>query len=1195
VLNGYRETAVSGREQRNHVFDSSFMNPRHFRLICFISICAYLFHASSTKAQPTRLAPGHVPPAVAGLASTGRLSAKTNLYLVIGLPLRNQNALTNLMRQLCDPADPNFRHWLTPEEFTAQFGPTEQDYQKVIRFAQLHGFKVTGTHPNRTIVDVTAPVLAIEQTFQVHLREYPHPTEHRKFYAPDSEPMVPADLPVLHVAGLDNYSLPRPLLKRRESASTTPVTAYATGSGPGGDFTGKDFRAAYASGVTNTGLGQYIAIVDVGGPYYPNDIYMYETNAGFSTNIAITNILLSGWTGIPTGTNQDDGEETLDIDMALSMAPGATILNYEGEAHDVFNRIATDNLAKQITMSYGFGIDANINQMFIQFVMQGQAFFQASGDGGADPPGGTGLTGELYATIVGGTSLTTTGPSGPWQSETTWGGSGGGTSGYGIPAWQQGVSMSANQGSTINRNYPDVAMLADVVIWWYLKNGQGGTVGGTSASSPQWAGFLALANEAAAAQHSPPIGFLNPVVYAIGKGPYATYANSFHDISTGNNFNSQNPTRYPATLGYDLCTGWGSPRGSNTIAALLGFGTNDFTLTASEVGFTVVQGGVAACLVQVAPMNRFSGNVSLAMSGLPSGVTSSLNPTSVTTNQSLLTLSVSGSTLPGSYPLTLTASAGGLTHTLTFNLTVTSPIQGETPVALSGYFNRAGIWNDGASFAGGLDGVGSAYSANLLGPRPSLRNMLFALGPANANDVIVCSGQTIPLPAGQYSTLQMLVTAVNGNQLNQTFTVTYTDNSTSALAQSYSDWFTPADFGGESMVAALPYRNNSNGTKDYRTFNLYAHALTLNQTKTVRSITLPSNGNLLVLAMNLVNAPASATLAGFYNRAGMYTDGTTFTNPATGGLDGGGSAYSATLLRGAQFWNGVQFNFGPPDVTNVISCAGQTVPLPAGNFLALRMLATGVQGNQSSQSFLVTYADGSTAAFGQSLSDWFTPQNYPGEAKAVIMGHRNSSNGSKDNRTFYLYGYSFNLNSSKIVQSLRLPSNGNIVVTSVSLVPNLAPSFMLNPFAFSNVVAGQPYGGTIATNASDLDGDTLTFAKVSGPSWLSVAGNGGLSGTPLSGDVGPNSFVVSAADAGGLSNTATMNITVIAAPPIQTSISPQLPNIMLSWTGGIAPYQVQMNTDLTTLNWVGIAGPLSSSSLLITPTNSAAFYRVIGQ
>jgi len=214
---------------------------------------------------------------------------------------------------------------------------------------------------------------------------------------------------------------------------------------------------------------------------------------------------------------QDDGEETLDIDMTLSMAPGATILNYEGNGDDVFNRIASDNLAKQITLSYGFGIDETIVQDFMEFVAQGQSFFQASGDGGADLPGGTGLTGMPYATIVGGTSLTTASGGGAWISETTWNGSGGGVSGYGMPNWQQGVSMSANLGSTVSRNYPDVAMVADVVIWWYFKNGQGSTVGGTSASSPQWAGFMALVNQTSVAQTGQTVGFLNPAIYAIGE------------------------------------------------------------------------------------------------------------------------------------------------------------------------------------------------------------------------------------------------------------------------------------------------------------------------------------------------------------------------------------------------------------------------------------------------------------------------------------------------------------------------------------------------------------------------------------------------------------------------------------------------------------------------------------------------------
>lgn len=347
--------------------------------------------------------------------------------------------------------------------------------------------------------------------------------------------------------------------------------------------------------------------------------------------------------------------------------------------------------------------------------------------------------------------------------------------------------------------------------------------------------------------------------------------------------------------------------------------------------------------------------------------------------------------------------------------------------------------------------------------------------------------------------------------------------------------------------------------------------------------------------MTLANDPVNASLAAFYNRAGIYTDGATFTNPATGGLDGGGAAYSGTLLGNSQTWSNSVFAFGPLNATDVISCAGQTITLPPGNDSRLAMLATGVQGNQTAQSFVVTYSDATTATFVQNLSDWFTPQNYAGESKAVPMGHRNNSDGTQDNRTFYLYGYSFALNNAKTVQSIRLPINANVVVTAISLVPNWPPTFNLNPFTLPSVIAGQSYSGTIATNASDLNGDALTFARVSGPAWLAVAANGALSGTPLSANVGANSFVVSVTDSGGLSNTATMYIDVTPAPPIISGLSPQAGGLLLNWSGGIAPYQVQETTNLVAPNWQSLAGPISSNSLSLTPSNSAMFYRILGQ
>jgi subtilase family serine protease len=112
---------------------------------------------------------GHVPAATKGLSPIGRLESNRRLDLSIGLPLRNGDALTNLLQGLYDPTNPNFRHYLTPDQFASAFSPSAEDYQKVIDFAKAHGLVVKGTHPNRTLVDVSGSVGDIEKAFHVHL------------------------------------------------------------------------------------------------------------------------------------------------------------------------------------------------------------------------------------------------------------------------------------------------------------------------------------------------------------------------------------------------------------------------------------------------------------------------------------------------------------------------------------------------------------------------------------------------------------------------------------------------------------------------------------------------------------------------------------------------------------------------------------------------------------------------------------------------------------------------------------------------------------------------------------------------------------------------------------------------------------------------------------------------------------------
>ena len=535
---------------------------------------------------------GHVPAAVAKLTPVGSLPASQRLNLAIGLPLRNQAELDALLRQLYDPASPNYRHYLTPEEFTARFGPTEQDYQALVQFAQARGFKVTGKHSNRLLLDVEGAVRDVEKAFNVTMRLYPHPKEKRDFYAPDTEPSVDFSVPILHVSGLDNYAPPHPNVVVRPASVAGSVTPKA-GSGPSGYYMGSDFRHAYVPGTSVTGAGQSVGLLQFDG-FYQSDITAYESQAGLP-NVPITVVPVQGGISTP---GSGAIEVSLDIEMVISMAPGVSrIYVYEAPNSsaywvDLLSQMATDNLAKQISCSWGGGArNASAETLFKQLGAQGQSFFNATGDSDA-------FTGTIpfpsdstNITQVGGTTLTT-GSGAAYSSETVWnwgggtGSSGGISTYYRLPTYHAGVSMSSNGGSATMRNVPDVALTADGV-WDIYGNGSSGMVGGTSCAAPLWAGFTALVNQQAAQSGQGTVGFLNPALYTVGKG--ANYATCFHDITTGNNFNSSSPSEFSAVAGYDLCTGWGTPNGMNLINALAGppvfaplLVSNSFTVTAES-------------------------------------------------------------------------------------------------------------------------------------------------------------------------------------------------------------------------------------------------------------------------------------------------------------------------------------------------------------------------------------------------------------------------------------------------------------------------------------------------------------------------------------------------------------------------------------------------------------------------------------
>ncbi|HEY3856554.1 MAG TPA: choice-of-anchor tandem repeat GloVer-containing protein, partial [Verrucomicrobiae bacterium] len=543
-----------------------------FRLWVLLFFCLQL----TAFSQPvhTQSLRGHVPAAVSKLKPSGQLEPERELHLAIGLPLRNREALTNLLQRIYNPASPDFHHYLTPAQFAEAFAPTESNYQAVALFARSRGLRVTGTYSNRALLDVAASVSNIEKALHLKLRTFPHPKEKRLFFAPDAEPSLDLATPILHISGLDDYLEPHPAnLVRMPEAH--PAAALATGSGPGGTLVGIDFRSAYAPGLALDGAGQSLALLEFDG-YYPNDISNYVTVAGLP-HASLTNVYLDSVNGVPGKNNL---EVSLDIEMAISMAPRlSSLIVYEGLlGDDILNRIASDASANQISSSWIFNIDPATEQIFQQFAAQGESYFNASGDTDAWLGNVATPCDDPNITIVGGTTLTTTGPAGAWVSETAWNwdveygadfdgqGTGGGISGhYSIPSWQLGVDMSGNQGSTTARNVPDVAAVADNV--YVIANfGVPQSVGGTSCAAPLWAAFAALANQQAAAHGRPTLGFLNPALYALGESQ--NYTNCFHDVTTGNNAWSQSPSRFFAVPGYDLCTGWGTPTGSNLLNLL---------------------------------------------------------------------------------------------------------------------------------------------------------------------------------------------------------------------------------------------------------------------------------------------------------------------------------------------------------------------------------------------------------------------------------------------------------------------------------------------------------------------------------------------------------------------------------------------------------------------------------------------------
>ena len=280
--------------------------------------------------------------------------------------------------------------------------------------------------------------------------------------------------------------------------------------------------------------------------------------------------------------------------------------------------------------------------------------------------------------------------------------------------------------------------------------------------------------------------------------------------------------------------------------------SSGFTLSGPKNVF-LNQSSTATAAITITDFGGFNGTVTLSLSSLPKGVKATIQQTGT---KRKISFKANSSAATGFTAVTVTGTSGTITETFTFTLAVSAAVGttgAGTQVDLSSEFNVNGIYTDGSTYStGGLDGTGYSYSANLLTPSRVFNGTLLKFGPANLPDAVGCSGQTVVLPAGQFSSLMLMATGVEGNQASQTLTVNYTDGTSSQFSQSFSDWFTPQKFHGEFEGVAMAYRNFDNGTKDQRTFNLYEYRLVLNPAKTVQSVTLPNNAHVVLLTATLL-------------------------------------------------------------------------------------------------------------------------------------------------------------------------------------------------------------------------------------------------------------------------------------------------------------------------------------------------------
>jgi subtilase family serine protease len=546
-----------------------------------------------------------LPSALAKSATVSHLEPSKSMNVVLVLASKDPSGAAEFVRRVSTPDDPLYGKFLTPEQFGAAYGPDDADYEAVKAWATQNGLSLNEISLSHTTLSVHGTVAQFESLFATNFDNY-QASDGRTFFSASTTPSVPAEIAprLTGVIGVSNYTgfVPMVIRKAAQDANEGRPDS-AGGTGPGGAYSASDLRTAYNIPThLSPETTQTVALFEQGG-FAKSDITKYEKENGLpDVPVHVHNV--NGYGGGINNPNIEL-EAVLDIDMVIGINPAVAAVDVYEDGDDSFGvalldalkDIANDNTARTVSISYGTDeVIQGTTQMaaegvlFQQLAAQGQSVFASAGDDGAYGRTGVGLNvsdpgSQPYVTCVGGTTLFT-GPNSVYADEETWndlasgyGATGGGASTYWtIPEWQVRTLYfrkpggfakqlaadpdtvgSSNGASTTMRNIPDVAAIGDPltgVSVYSAINGGWQQVGGTSVSTPIWAGYLSIIDAAREIVGLGRFGLINPDLYFLE----FTYP-SLHDVNDGSNGDAilyGGIAGYNAGPGFDDCTGWGS-------------------------------------------------------------------------------------------------------------------------------------------------------------------------------------------------------------------------------------------------------------------------------------------------------------------------------------------------------------------------------------------------------------------------------------------------------------------------------------------------------------------------------------------------------------------------------------------------------------------------------------------------------------